>query len=189
MDSAFLHLNGYSLNADYSVALNAVAAAEEWSSAPTYSLAVQGGAADGGSVSAGLDANFVRDYTLDVSEMVSAWVDGTWANHGIVLQLSDAAINNGVGFQTAGVDAPWLEVNQIPLKVVEVQISSTNEQFNLTAQGAAGPLFYLHKSENLVSNDWAVVDSERSVNGFFSLSDSITNSPSGFYKVSTESVP
>ncbi|MDF7826668.1 sulfatase-like hydrolase/transferase [Pontiellaceae bacterium B12227] len=193
VDAATLHLNGYSLNDFVPVSLEAIAAAEEWSTTPSYTLGTLGTAADGGSIITGLDTNLVRDYTFDVTEMVAAWTDGSWTNYGMMLQVSTDTENNGVGFQLTGNDAPWLSVNQIPLKVLQYQISSpsstTNAQFNLIAQGATGSTIYLHKSENLLSNDWAVIDSASSTEGVLYFSEPISNSTSGFYRVSTESMP
>ena len=115
--AVILHLNGYSINNTNSVHLEAVAAATDGFSSPSYALATLGIPADGGDVK--YAENTPRSYTLDVTEMVSAWMDGSWANHGMLLRLANDSVNNGVGFQLSGEDAPrleviWAEVSPVP---------------------------------------------------------------------------
>lgn len=204
---ATLHLKGYSLNNSFDTSLQAIAAAEDWSDGPTYAVATRGTAVDGGSVISGLDGNLQRDYTLDVTEMVSAWQDEAWANHGIVLQLADDAINNGVGFQLSGEDAPRLEVDGVqvpfiaiteppvaePLEVLQHELlqepDGPNRLFSLIYRMESPGTYYLQKSLDLADGSWSTVYSLPSEDTIERFSISVGTEPAAFFRVSDEDAP
>jgi arylsulfatase A-like enzyme len=121
LGEATLHLRGYSLNDINSVSLQAVAIAADWSMAPVFDIATQGAVVDGGDISSGLDGSLTRDYVMDVTDMVKAWLDGSATNYGILLKLSSNTVNNGLGIQLLGDHAPYLRVSQTPHKILRHQ--------------------------------------------------------------------
>jgi arylsulfatase A-like enzyme len=192
LDVATLHLRGYSLNADDSVSLQAVAAAADWSEAPAYGIATQGVVVAGGDVTARLDGSLTRSYAIDVTDMVKAWLDGSATNYGILLKLSSDTINNGVGIQLSGDDAPSLDVSQAPLKILRHEIvpqsSESGEALSLIFQGTPGVTYYLHESLSL-SSDWADVDTVTPEAEVINFTVPRGNKDTAFYRVSTESIP
>lgn len=190
--SATLYLNGYSLNDIVPVNLEVIAAAADWST-PSYTLTTQGTVSDGGDVTTGLDVDLVRSYAFDVTEMVAAWQDGSWTNHGMIIRLSSDDEPNGVGLQLTGNDAPRLEVSQVPLKILRGQIITqppSGSLFDMTYQGIEGATYYLHKTLDLSDpNAWSTIDVGTTESNLINFSPPIGVDPNAFYRLSTESTP
>lgn len=191
VDQAILHMHGYALNDLNSVGLQAIAAAADWSVSPSYGIATQGAAVNGGDVIGGIDADLARDYSLDVTEMAQAWVDGSWTNYGILLQLSNENANNGLGIQLTGAAAPRLEVNKIPLKLLRSRMlpqEGGDDLFSLTFQVVPGSDYYLLKNTSLDAAGWFNFEQRRADNNFMSFALPIDPGlePRAFFNLSTE---
>ncbi|MFT7512029.1 MAG: arylsulfatase A-like enzyme [Candidatus Omnitrophota bacterium] len=106
--------HGHSLNVipanDLELQVHALAASWFPTNAPfpSFNHLTTGMSASGGSITTGLDAEQTREYLIDVTAIVQAWLDGA-PNHGLQLRFDRNAVNNGVGIQTHGVGAIRLE--------------------------------------------------------------------------------
>lgn len=190
--SATLHLHGYALNDINPVSLNAIAAAADWSTTPTYTIATQGSIVDGGDLITGINSDLARDYSLDVTEMVTAWVEGSWTNYGILLKLSNDTVNNGIGIQTAGENAPYLKIDNTQLKIVAqkiIPLSNNETGLSLVFQVSSDTTYYLQKSLNLNTNSWIDCASKSSENSFIDFYFPITPDAESkaFFLLSSES--
>ncbi len=152
VDAATLSFNGYSLGSS-DVNLQILALAADWtesgSPAPTYGHATVGSVIDGGDISADRDASGTKDYSLDITTIVQNWTDGTWPNHGLLLQLSDHSISNGLGIQPSGEGAIELEVQMVPLVMAEAYNGPGATDFTLQWPSVEGLSYGIEATDNL----------------------------------------
>jgi len=188
---ASLNFNGYSLNnsANNDTDIEVVALAADWSETgapvPSYDHASVGSAITGGSVTADLDGSRTRDYSFDVSEMVRNWNDGTWTNHGLRIQLTSPAENNGVGIKTSGVGAIELLVGTVPLVISDTEIGPGPKDFTLQWSTVPGLVYRVESSTNLLSSWDFVTNIPGSVSGTnaFTFEDDLSGFSNRFYRV------
>lgn len=192
-DQAILHVHGYSLNNTNSVNLEAIGLDADWTTSLTHSIATFGTAADGGDLSTNLDSDLAKDYSIDITEIVRAWLDGSQTNHGLLLQLADENANNGLGIQTTGANAPRIEILSIPLVVKDTQIISQNQATNsesmaMVFQVAPNKDYYLLKKSDLNSNTWQNYQTQTSDSNFMTFYVPVNENTEtkAFYSLSTE---
>jgi hypothetical protein len=139
--------------------------AADWSVNPSYSNATRGIAADGGDITSDVDTGLVGNYSLDVTTTVQPWVGGSSTNQGILLQLGSQTVDNGLGIQLTSDSASYLEVNKIPLILVNSQLLSQQNdtgQLSLTFQVVPDTIYYLLKNITLGTAGWAIHEDQSS---------------------------
>lgn len=197
--SATLTFDGHSLNGSgtNSMDLEIVPLSADWipggsSPLPTYNHSTTGSPISGGSITSGLDSDHVREYTFDMTEIVRNWNSGTWANHGIRIQLSESAKNNGVGIKTADTGAIQIQVEIARLEVGEAFVVPGSDDFTISWNSAPGELYRIEANENLegtwelIGNVPGAVDSGTTS---YTITDGMTGHSSRFFRVSYPASP
>lgn len=192
--NATLFLRGFSLNDNNSNTLQVSALGQSWTTTPSYQIARQGGIVTGADVSTGLNGDLIRDYQLDVSEMVRSWVSGTWVNHGLVLELANESASNGIGFYTTGANGPRLEIEQVgegDFKIISSGIVNLSEQtppfFHIIGQSPYEGAHRLNQSSNTDGFDWSKTTSSDPTNSILSFSVNLEDpTTTTFFHISKE---
>lgn len=186
--SATLSFNGYSLNDQIAVDIQVTSLAADWaetgSPTPTFNHATVGDVINGGSITTNLATNHTRNYTFDVTTMVRNWADGVWQNHGILIQLSDSLVDNGLGIKTSGTDALQLVVETLPFTVNNIA-TNTDDDVILDWNSITGATYRIETNEDLLGV-WTEVDTVTGSAGVVSTythTGGVTGFTRRFYRV------
>lgn len=155
ISSATLLFNGYSLNDQFDINIQATALGTDWSESgaplPNFNHTTVGSAVDGGSIISNLDStDHAKDYTIDVTDYVRNWLDGTWPNYGVQLSLSSTTINNGLGIQTSGEGAFELVIEQTPLNIFNFHQAPAVNDVTLQWNSVEGALYRIEANDDLL---------------------------------------
>lgn len=112
---ATLRFRGYSLNdtSGNDVDLQVARLQEEWTGAADRYRPSVADMVNGRSVITAGAPRAGREFAVDVTPIVTQWLNANATNHGFFLQLADPAANNGLGIKTHAVGGIRLEVCQL----------------------------------------------------------------------------
>lgn len=152
--AATLRFNAHSLNDQEALEIELLPLAADWAAsgapAPSFDHATVGGAIGGGSLITGLDpGDHTRDYSFDLTGTVRNWLDGTWADHGIRLQLASTTVDNGAGIKPSGAGAIELRVEQAPLFITAISLAPRPEDVTIAWNSAPGASYRVEANDDL----------------------------------------